>query len=57
MNNTMCIPGGHWKERPRAGLLGQGFHAPVPDEDGPTITDATTPVPDEVGGTYKILSK
>jgi hypothetical protein len=37
--------------------LDEGSAPPVPDEDGPTIMNATAMAADEGGGTYKTSSK
>jgi hypothetical protein len=37
--------------------LDEGFAPPVPNIDGPAITNATAPVADKGGGTYKAPSK
>jgi hypothetical protein len=44
------------KEQWRA-FLDEGYTPPVPDEDIPTIMDATTPASSEDGGTNKTSSK
>jgi hypothetical protein len=45
------------KKDQRWALLGEGSMPLAPDEDGPAIMDATTPVTDEGDRTYETLSK
>jgi hypothetical protein len=45
------------KKNQRQTLLDKVSVPPAPDEDGPTIMDATAPAGDQDDGTYEIMSK
>jgi hypothetical protein len=53
MTKTIRIPGDTSKKDHGWALLDKGSTPPMPNEDDPTIMNATAPVTGERGGTYQ----